>query len=444
LASYHADILKHCFTPDEAGRLPYDVIGWCEPAKSGKSAIAGLVAQYMGLHGERNSMVIMASNKRDQAASIMYASFVESVKMNPALRIEPGRTETGLENGNTVKAIASNSRGAAGARFSLALFDELWGYIHLDAERLWTEFKTDPTRQNSVKLAVGYAGYLGEGQIWLDLLEGGLRGEPVAELAHITNGGHPACWRRGRTFVFWSHECRQPWQTDEWIAQQRRTLRPAEFARMINCEFAEGIGNFVDPEDWEALIDPEHRPLAPGMNVHSVFIGLDLALSAKGDDCALVGVYPDPEREGIVKLAFHRVWKGRERREQLKLSETVKPFLQRMGTQHHIEGIYFDPWQAQYLAEELTNDGFWCVPVHQTHASRGPLDTQLHDMVMNRQLVLYDHSDLRHLASQANAKELGNGLIFLQKAHGRAKIDLLIALSNCAGAAQERPAVAFL
>jgi pyruvate-formate lyase-activating enzyme len=55
LAPYHARILAHCFTPDDAGRLPYDVIAWCEPAKSGKSAMTGLVAEYMALHGDRNS-----------------------------------------------------------------------------------------------------------------------------------------------------------------------------------------------------------------------------------------------------------------------------------------------------------------------------------------------------------------------------------------------------
>jgi phage terminase large subunit-like protein len=53
-------------------------------------------------------------------------------------------------------------------------------------------------------------------------------------------------------------------------------------------------------------------------------------------------------------------------------------------------------------------------------------------MVNNRQLMLYDHPDLKKAAAGANAKELGNRLIFLKKASGRAKIDLLVALSNCA------------
>lgn len=435
LAPYHADLLQHLFTPDETGRVPYDVIAWCEPAKSGKSAIAGLCAQYMALHGERNSMVVMASNKQGQAASIMYASFADSIRFNPALRIEPGKLATDLPNGNTVKAIASNSRAEAGARFSLAIFDELWGYVHSDAERLFTEFKTDPTRVSSLKLCVGYAGYI-ESKLWLNLLtQGSLEGEEVPELAHIVDAdGSPTCWRDGRTFVFWSHTTRQPWQTEEWKAEQRRTLRPAEYSRMIECVFVEGMGNFCDPADWEALIDPEHLPLAPGSGF-PVYVGLDLAISPGGDDAAVIGVYPDG---GLVKMAFHKVWKGKERRQKLKLGSTVKPYLLDAQEKHKIAGVFYDPYQAIRLADELAKAGLRMNEVSQTHATRGPKDTALYEMVANRQLVLYDHPDLRGAVSGANAKELGNGLIFLQKAHGRAKIDLLVALSNCADVALER------
>ncbi len=439
LADYHRDLLRHIFTPDAEGRLPYDVVGWCEPAKGGKSAIAGLCAQYMALHGEPNSSVVLASNKRNQAASVMYGSFAESLKANPALRIEPGRYETRLPNGNTVRAIPSNSRGEAGARFSLALFDELWGYVYQDAERLWSEFKTDPTRQISLKMAVGYAGYL-ESELWLDLLNSGYKGEPVPELSHITNDGEPACWRNGRTFVFWSHETRQPWQTEQWIESQRRILRPAEFKRMILTEFVEGAGDFIDAAAWAACIDPELRPLQGGSSIgddkppFDIYIGLDLALAPGGDDCALVGVYG---RDGQVFSAFHRVWRGRDRLRKLQLGRTVLPYILNVSRRYNLKGVLYDPWQAQRLAEELRAAKIRCIEVPQTHASRGPRDTRLWELVSNQQLCMYDCKEFRGAASGANAQELGNGMIFLKKA-GRGKIDLLIALSNCASEAAGR------
>jgi phage terminase large subunit-like protein len=440
LAEYHADILRHCFTPTDDGRLPYDVIAWCEPAKSGKSAIAGLVAKYAALHLDTNSQVIMASNKRDQAASLMFRSLTDSVDLNPHLpNVDAGKYEVRFKNGNTVKAIPSNSKGEAGARFSLALFDELWGYVHTDAGRLWSEFKTDPTRLYSVKLAIGYAGYTGESELWEQVLNTGLKGQPVPDLAHITNGSDPACYANGRHFTFWSHVTRQPWQTDEWIESQRKALRPPEYARMILCQFAEGAGDFVDQDAWEALIDPDHHPLPPYSD-HQLFVGLDVATAPGGDDCACIGVYHEDDH---VKVAWHHVWKGKDRRERLKLSETVQPFLERQAAQYRIQGVYFDPWQSQKLADDLWAAGIICNEVQQTHSSRGAKDTALYELVSNRQLVLYDHPDLRRAASGAHAKELGNGLLFLQKAGGRAKIDLLVALSNCANEATQPEGVFF-
>lgn len=434
LAEYHAAILSHIFTPDEAGRLPYDTVAWCEPAKSGKSAIAGLCAEYMALHGERNSSIIMASNKQDQAASLMFKSLTDSIELNSHLpNVAPGKYEVTFANGNTARAIPSNSKGEAGARFSLALFDELWAYVYQDSERLWSEFKIDPTRLNSMRFAIGYAGYTGEGQLWEGLLNTGLQGEPVEELAGIVNDdGEPACWRNGRTFVFWSHTPRQPWQTEEWIESQAKSLRPVEFQRMIYCYFSEGIGNFCEPEAWQACISTDHRPLPKG-DRRPVYLGLDLATSAKGDDCALCGVYHENDR---VMLAFHKVWKGKERQERLKLTETVKPYLLQVKEDYNLQGVWFDPFQALYLTEELELAGIPCTEVSQTHASRGPRDTALLETVNSRQLVLYSHPDIKSASVGANAKELGNGQIFIKKA-GRLKIDFLIALSNCVSAAIE-------
>ena len=441
LAPYHADLLRHLFTPDDTGRMPYDTIAWCEPAKSGKSAIAGLVAEYTALHCDQNSYVIMASNKERQAASIMFASALDSVEHSPFLpRVETKSLEILFSNGNTIRAIPSSARGEAGARFSLALFDEPWGYVHEDAVRLWSEFKTDPTRQASMKMATGYAGYL-ESELWLETLQAGLQGEPVPELEHITDdAGAATCWRNGRHFTFWSHTCRQPWQTQEWRDSLGKGLRTAEYRRMILTEFVESIGSFVELEMWESLVDSELRPLEPN-KITPVYVGLDLALSPRGDDCALIGVYSHPS--GKVAVAFHKVWKGRTRIRKLKLGQTVKPYLLQKAQDYRITGLYFDPWQAQLLTDELRLAGLNCIAVPQTRSTRAPKDSRLFEMVANRELMLYDHPELRKMAAGANAQELGDGRIFLKKASGRSQIDLLVALSNCANEASTGPSVTY-
>jgi hypothetical protein len=424
LAPYHARILRHVFTPGDDGRLPYDVVAWCEPAKSGKSAIAGLCAEYAALHLDGD--VIMAANTRNQASSLMYKSLTDSVEWNPHLRTEPNRYECEFKNGNVVRAIPSNYRGEAGARFSLFCLDEPWGVIYEDGARLVDEFKTDPTRVSSMRFLIGYGGYL-ESDLWKEQLDKGLAGEPVPELADIEDGrGEPACWRADRHFTFWSHECKQPWQTPEWIESQRQSLRPAQFSRMILTDFTAGVGDFVDPLLWAALVDPDHKPLERH-SPYPVYIGLDLAVKPSGDDAAVVGLYADGRK---VKVAFHKVWHGgRQRTEDLRIGQTVKPALLEAARRCNLAMIACDPWQSYQLIEDLRRAGLPVMEVPQTHAGRGPSDTALYELARNGDLVLYDDDELKGAAAYASAKELDNGLLFITKAR-RGKIDTLIAMSN--------------
>ena len=149
----------------------------------------------------------------------------------------------------------------------------------------------------------------------------------------------------------------------------------------------------------------------------------------------MIGVYAEG---GKVKVAFHKLWKGGAfRLKKLNLSETVIPYLENISINYNLRGIYFDPWQAVHLAEGLREKGIACYEVTQTHSNRGPKDTALYEMCSNGALVLYDDDELRYAASGANAKELPDGKLFLQKAGGRSKIDLLVALSNVADVAYE-------
>jgi hypothetical protein len=400
-----------------------EFIAWCEPAKSGKSAVAGLVAEYAGLHFDGD--VVLASNKQRQAASLMFRSMTDSISANPHLpNIEPGRFAVEFANGNVVRAIASSSRGEAGARFSLACFDELWGYVYTDARRLWAEFKTDPTRLVSMKFAIGYAGYTGESDLWHDLLQSGLAGEPVPELAHIGNGrGEPACWRNGHTFVFWSHECKQPWQTVEWIEEQQRTLRPAQFARMILTDFAESEGEFVPITAFDALIDPECKPVLPG-DMRPLWLGADAA--TKRDHIALVGCTWSSERQRV-ELAYVREWRPKllpKLAGGADLDETLFKEVLRLHREHNVRGVYCDPWQLASLLNRWQKSG---VPVHafpQTkHRARA--DQFLYDGIVSGSFAIFNSPALREAVRKAAAKDTERGMRLVK----RPGDDLAVALS---------------
>ena len=197
----------------------------------------------------------------------------------------------------------------------------------------------------------------------------------------------------------------------------------------IRCEFAEGQGELSIPKPGKPALIRSTRRLHQRKRYRSTSAWIWPSHPA-ATIAQPLAVYGDGKK---CKLAFHRLWKGRDRATPLKLGESVKPWLLRIADLYSVAGLYFDPWQAAHLADELQAAGLRVVPVPQARWSR-PKDTALHDMIADRRLVLYDHPDLRGAARFANAKELGNGLLFLCKSGGRGKID---ALSLC-GAQQLR------
>jgi hypothetical protein len=289
-------------------------------------------------------------------------------------------------------------------------------------------FKSDPTRNINVKLFTGYGGYSAESDLWESLLEAGLRGEPVPGLEDVTDGrGQPACWRNGGLFVFWSHECTQDWQTPGWVGRERKRLQSAEFARMFETDFVRSVGNFVHPDAWSSCVDPSLAPLPFGSDA-PLYVGLDLAVKAGGDDAAIVALYPLGDK---IAVALHTIWRGGKEREQdLRIAETVEPFLLNLARRYNVRMIGFDVWQSYDLLQRLANRGLPTAEVPQTHGRRGLADTILRQSVINGDLVLYDHEDLAHAADLAHAKQVGENKIFITRATRSRPIDLLIAMSN--------------
>jgi hypothetical protein len=55
--------------------------------------------------------------------------------------------------------------------------------------------------------------------------------------------------------MFWTHHVIAPWQTDAWLTEMRRSLRPAQYARMIENQFTTTESTFIDMSWWDACVD---------------------------------------------------------------------------------------------------------------------------------------------------------------------------------------------
>jgi hypothetical protein len=61
--------------------------------------------------------------------------------------------------------------------------------------------------------------------------------------------------------MFWSHAPIAPWQTEAWLAEMRRSLRPNAYLRMIENRFVTTESTFIDMAWWDACVDPHATPI---------------------------------------------------------------------------------------------------------------------------------------------------------------------------------------
>ena len=148
-------------TPD--GRLKYPELLFAGPKKSGKTALAAMLALYVIVAlGGRFAEGYCIANDLEQAQGRVFQAIVRIIEVSPLLRGAAEITASKIEfpsSGSTITALASDYAGAAGANPTITVFDELWGYTSERSHRLWDEMVPPPTRRIACRLTVTYAGY---------------------------------------------------------------------------------------------------------------------------------------------------------------------------------------------------------------------------------------------------------------------------------------------
>lgn len=434
---YQSDILRHIF-PAGTGRLPYARVIWSDVKKSGKTELAAAVQLYFGLFVDVPGEQYVLANDFEGARGRVWRYIEGSLERNPLFAGKvTGKddwrvvgNEIKLGNGTTIKAIASDYKGEAGANLSLATVDEPWGIMSEGAARLMTEFSPVPTRENSMVFYTGYQGWEGQSEYWHNLIDSG-RAEPVAELIHIDDGdGNPACWRAGRTFVLWNHAARMPWHTEEYLAEQKRTLPPSEYLRVWENRRVRNADAFCTQEQWDKLEDRALRGLHTG-DQRVVVLGVDAA--TKSDCSAVVACGWDAEARRVQEV-FTRIWKP-DGHEPLKLTETVGPEIIRLHREQRVAGVYYDPYQMAAIAEMCQSAGVNMIEFPQT-SQRVRSDTHLHGLIWGGNLTHRGDPALAAHVLNALTKENERGRRIV-KDIGSAKVDAAVALSMAALGAVE-------
>jgi hypothetical protein len=148
--------------------------------------------------------------------------------------------------------------------------------------------------QDRLPVEVTYAGFSGESVLLEELHKRGMVEPEVAPSLHAGDG----------LLMAWHTKPIAPWQTGSWLEQMRKSLRPAQFLRMIANTFVTSESSFIDMEAWDACIDIDAKPVVAFPSL-PVWVGVDA--SVKHDSTAIVAVTWDQD-EQKVRLIAHRIF----------------------------------------------------------------------------------------------------------------------------------------
>jgi phage terminase large subunit-like protein len=404
------------------GRLLYPEQVYSGPKKIGKSTFAAIHALTTTLlFGGRYPEATICANDLEQARGRVFEMIKRIVECSPLLRADANITQARIEFPDlkaTIQAIGADYAGAAGGNQCIAVFDELWAYSTERSHRLWDELVPPPTRKIACRLTVTYAGFSGESTVLEALYQRGLQQPLVASDLHAGDG----------ILMFWSHAPIAPWQTEGWLAEMRRSLRPNAYLRMIENRFVTTESIFIDMAWWDACVDPHATPIITDRML-SVWIGVDA--SVKRDSTAIVAVHWDRKAQKA-RLVWHRIYQPLPDQpiDLVAIEDTIRDLHKR----YRVRGVLYDPYQMQASAQRLRREGVPIEGFPQSAPNLTEASQNLYELIKGRNLVAYPDAAVRLAVSRAVAVETARGWRIAKDKQSH-KIDVVVALGMAALAA---------
>jgi hypothetical protein len=276
-----------------------------------------------------------------------------------------------------------------------------------------------PTRKTSCRLVTTYAGFEGESTLLQEVYKRGLAQPQLGPDLYAGDG----------LLMFWTHSPVAPWQTEQWLAEMRRSLRPNQFLRMIENRFVTSETSFIDMAAWDRCVVPSLSQ-APTNRSLTVFVGVDA--SVKHDSTAIVAVTWDHKAKAV-RLCFHRVFQPSPN-EPLDFEATIERTLLELNERFCVMRVLFDPYQMQASAQRLARRGLKIEEFPQTSANLTAASQNLYELIASGNLVLYADASMRLAISRAVAVETSRGWR-ISKDKQTHKIDVVVALAMAALAA---------
>jgi hypothetical protein len=412
--------IAHAFMTDAAGRLLYHEWVYAAPKKSGKTGFAALLTiTVLLLFGGKYGEAFSLANDLEQSTSRVFEAIKRIIAASPLLRDEARVLSdkiTFLASGATITPLASDAASAAGGHPVISVFDELWGYVSERARRLWDEMVVVPTKRVSVRLTVTYAGFTGESLLLEELYA---RGQQQPEIAPDLRAGDGI-------LMFWTHRPVAPWQDDAWLATMRRSLRPAQYLRLIENRFTATESTFVPVEWWDTCVDPELRPVVADTTL-PVWVAIDA--SVKRDSTAIVATTWNM-RHQRVQLVAHKIVQPSEA-QPIDFEAVIETTILDWVKRYNVQLVRFDPFQMVASSQRLARSLVPMEEYPQTVPNLTDSSQNLYDLIKGRNIITYPDEEIRLAVSRAVAIEGQRGWR-IGKSQQSHKIDVVVALAMSA------------
>ena len=302
----------------------------------------------------------------------------EMVKRHPLLSplVRAGKMELlVIGTGSSLKSLAVDAAGNAGANHLTVSNTEAWGIVYEAGIRAWEETEPPPGKKYglpALRIADSYAGYDGLSSTWHNLVDRGLsEGQRISDewpiflaggllLFHM--GGEEArerCYRGTRA------------EAEAYYADQERTLRPNAFKRQHDNERTSGESAFLPEGSWETCFDAQ-LAVAARDNARRLVLGADA--STTNDLTALVGsVYNDST--GLVEVRYVKVWKPAfnllRGKKTVDIDATIGAEVLRLFKAGLVDRVLCDNWQLHSTVLTWLKRGY---PGRGTPAEQRPRD----------------------------------------------------------------------
>jgi phage terminase large subunit-like protein len=299
-----------------------------------------------------------------------------------ALEVGASRV-TARRSGASLQVVASDGASAFGTRPWLTVADELGAWPRTaNHRRLWSAITSAVP-----KVAGGR------------LLVCSTAGSP-AGLGHKV-------WQEAAGSSHWRTSVSagpSPWWSAGEVEAVRGSLTPAEWRRLVECEWAEGDDALTSPEDVVACVSHPGL-LEPVAGVRYV-LGMDIGL--KKDATAVAVVHRDGSRVMVDRVLR---WQGTRRR-PVDLDD-VEAAVRELSRRYNGAPLVYDPYQAAQLSERLRKAGVRAVEFTFSQAGVNRLARSLYGLIRDRAIGLPDDAALLEELGGVRLVETGPGLVKL-------------------------------